>query len=191
MLCWIREHPKTGVDISSQQSHFQWLQNPTELKVLSVLRTQRRHGLLLHSGWRRWPQKGTHQQSNPEDRSCGAQVFLHWAPSPLPLPHRGELHKAILPQGCLWAEIISPLNRKEAYKMGVREEGSQNMINWYLPLSNYTTALPGMCKDVHGHTFCLPAGAHSRHSRLSPMDRWAPGKLGLLFKNFFGWFEWG
>ena len=136
--------------------------------MLSVLQTRCGHGLLRHSSWRRWPQKGTQQQSSPEDRSCGAQVSLCWASSPLPLPHRGELHKAISLQGCLWAEIISPLNRKEAYKVGVHGVGSQNMINWYSPLSNYAAALLGMCTNVCRHIFCLPAGAGSGHSHLSP-----------------------
>lgn len=53
-------------------------------------------------------------------------------------------------QGCLWAEVISPLNRKESYKVGVCGEGSQNTINWYSPLSNYAAALPGMCTNGCG-----------------------------------------
>lgn len=147
---------------------FQVLQHPAELMVLSVLQMQYGHGLLLHRGWRRWPQKGTQQQSSPEDRSCGAQVSLHWSSSPLPLPHGGKLHKAISLQGCLWAEIISPLNRKEVYKVGVHGEGSQNMLNGYSPLSNYSTALPGACTDVCRHIFWLLAGVGC--SRLSPRE---------------------
>lgn len=136
--------------------------------MLSVLQTQCGHGLLWGSGWRRWHQKGTQQQSSLEDRSCGAQVSLHWASSPLPLPHGGELHKAISLQGCLWAEIISPLNRKEAYKVGVHGKGSQNVINRYSPLSNYTAALPGTCTNVCRHIYCLLAGAGGRRSCLPP-----------------------
>lgn len=188
------ECPKAGVDISSQQCLFQWLWNPAELRVLSVLRTQCGHGLLLRSSCRRWPQKGTQQQSSPEDRSCGAQVSLHWVSSPQPLPHGGELHKAILLHGCLWAEITSPLNREKAYKVGVRGEGSQNMINWYSLLSNYAAALPGAHTDGWRLIFCLQAGVHGGCSRLSHMGHGlvGTGSSGTsLFFYYFGCFGWG
>lgn len=133
--------------------------------------------------------KSAQQQSSPENRSCGAQVSLHGASSPLPLPHEEELHKAISLQGCLWAEIISSLNRKGSYKVGGCREGSQNMKNWYSPLSNYAAALPGAGTKVCRHIFCLLAEVGSRHSHFSPGGHGQvhTGSCGLPFLFWMVW----